>query len=213
MPVLPDICAYLVALEDRILGRTLEQVSIRNPFFLRSIEPSLESVTGRKVTGFERLGKRIAIGLSDDNWLVIHLMIAGRLQWTELGAAARKSPRTTLAIFRFDSGALSVTETGTKKRASLHVVHGRNELQNHDPGGLDVLACDLDRFAASLRRENHTLKRALTDPRILSGIGNAYSDEILHAARLVPHWAHEQARRGVDAESFRGNAGNLAPLA
>ncbi len=186
MPELPDICAYLAALDPRIRGETLERVSISNPFFLRSTEPPIESVTGRAVTDFERLGKRIAIGLADDYWLVIHLMIAGRLQWAEREAASKKPRRNTLATFAFTSGSLSVTEAGTKKRASLHVVRGREELQRHDPGGLEVLTCGEHAFATQLRRENHTLKRALTDPRIFSGIGNAYSDEILHAARLSP---------------------------
>ena len=186
MPELPDICAYLEALEHRVANGTLEDVSLLSPFFLRSAVPPLAEVIGRNVTGFQRLGKRIAIGLTGDYWLVIHLMVAGRLQWREGDSTARKTTRNTLAVLRFGSGSLIVTEAGTKKRASLHVVQGRNALAEHDPGGLEVLSCDLDAFAERMRRENRTLKRALTDPRILSGIGNAYSDEILHAARLSP---------------------------
>lgn len=186
MPELPDICAYLGALESRVAGRTLEQVTILKPFFLRTAEPPLDATFDRKVTGFRRLGKRIAIGLSGDYWLVIHLMISGRLQWQEGQASPKKPSRNTLATLRFDAGTLAVTEAGTKKRASLHVVHGGAALAQHDPGGLDVLTTDPAAFAERLRSENRTLKRALTDPRILSGIGNAYSDEILHAARLSP---------------------------
>lgn len=186
MPELPDICAYLEALEPRIGAQTLEQVSLLSPFFLRSVEPPLEDTFGLKVTGFRRLGKRISIGLAGDYWLVIHLMIAGRLQWQDVDATAKKPTRNTLAMFRFSGGTLIVTEAGTKKRASLHVVQGQDALAQHDPGGLEVLSCNFDTFAERLRHENRTLKRALTDPRILSGIGNAYSDEILHAARLSP---------------------------
>ncbi|MCP4302605.1 MAG: formamidopyrimidine-DNA glycosylase [Gammaproteobacteria bacterium] len=186
MPELPDICAYLEALEHRIAGQTLDSVSLRSPFFLRSAVPPLDATFGRTVTGIRRLGKRIAIGLSGDYSLVIHLMVAGRFQWCDAGSTARKSTRNTLAIFQFASGSLIVTEAGTKKRASLHVVQGQDALTQHDPGGLEVLSCDFDTFAQRLRLENRTLKRALTDPRILSGIGNAYSDEILHAARLSP---------------------------
>jgi len=186
MPELPDICAYIDAIERRVAGRELEAVSIRSPFFLRSTEPPLSEVAGRSVTSLRRLGKRIAIGLSGDYWLVIHLMIGGRLHWLDSGHAERKPTRNTLAVLRFASGTLSVTEAGTKKRASLHVVRGQEGLAAHDPGGLEVLDSSLDDFAGRLRGENRTLKRALTDPRILSGIGNAYSDEILHAARLSP---------------------------
>lgn len=186
MPELPDICAYLEALDARIVGRTLDEVSLRSPFFLRSALPPLDAAIGRKVTGLRRLGKRIAIGLDDDYWLVIHLMVAGRFQWLDAKKPAKKPTRNTLAILRFTSGSLTVTEAGTKKRASLHLVNGRDALAQHDPGGLEVLTCNLATFAQRIRRENRTLKRALTDPRILSGIGNAYSDEILHAADLSP---------------------------
>lgn len=186
MPELPDICAYLEALEELISGQTLDSASLISPFFLRSTAPPLDETFGRAVTGFRRLGKRIAIGLKGDYWLVVHLMVAGRLQWKDDEFAVRKPTRNTLAIFRFSGGTLIITEAGTKKRASLYVVQGQDALEQHDPGGLEVLNCDLDTFAERVRRENRTLKRALTDPRILSGIGNAYSDEILHAARLSP---------------------------
>ncbi len=186
MPELPDICAYLEALEQRLAGQALEEVTLLSPFFLRSALPPLDDVRGRTVTDLRRLGKRIAIGLTGDYWLVIHLMVAGRFQWQDVDSRAKKPTRNTLATFRFGSGTLVVTEAGTRKRASLHVVQGGSALSEHDPGGLEVLECDLDTFAERMRRENRTLKRALTDPRILSGIGNAYSDEILHAARLSP---------------------------
>lgn len=186
MPELPDICAYQDALEHRIVGRTLDQVSILSPFFLRSALPPVDETIGQTIISLRRLGKRIAIGLTEDYWLVMHLMVAGRLQWLEGDAEAKKPTRNTLALFRFSSGTLIVTEVGSKKRASLYVLHGEEALALHDPGGLEVLSCDLETFAKRLRRENRTLKRALTDPRILSGIGNAYSDEILHAAQLSP---------------------------
>lgn len=186
MPELPDICAYLDALECRIGGQELERVSLLNPFFLRSAAPPLDEILGQTVTNFQRLGKRVVIGMTNDYWLVIHLMVAGRFQWSDGDSRTKKPTRNTLALFHFAAGTLVVTEAGTKKRASLHLVHGREALQQHDPGGLEVLTTDLLTFAERIRRENHTLKRALTDPRILSGIGNAYSDEILHAARLSP---------------------------
>lgn len=183
MPELPDIRIYLEALERRIADRRLNEVKLASPFFLRSAEPPLETVVGRRVERLRRLGKRIAIGLEGDYWLVIHLMIAGRLQWRE---TARRPARNQVAAFAFDSGVLAVTEAGKKKRASLHVVQGERELAAHDPGGAEVFDVDFETFSAALTRGNHTLKRALTDPRILSGIGNAYSDEILHRARLSP---------------------------
>ncbi len=186
MPELPDICAYQKALEQRIEGYKLERVSLLNPFFLRTAEPSIDEVSGRNVTAIRRLGKRVAIGLADDYWLVIHLMIAGRFQWLDLESKPKKPTRNTLAIFEFSSGKLVVTEAGTKKRASLHLLHGEAALAQHDPGGLEVLASNFEVFAERVQSENRTLKRALTDPRILSGIGNAYSDEILHAAGLSP---------------------------
>ena len=186
MPELPDICAYQEALQQRLAGHTFKQATLLKPFFLRSVVPRLDETFDRKVCGFRRLGKRIAIGLEDEYWLVMHLMIAGRLQWLPAGSSAKKPTRNTLAVLEFDVGKLMVTEAGTKKRASLHVVRGSDALLEHDPGGLEVLDADFDSFQQRMRRESRTLKRALTDPRILSGIGNAYSDEILHAARLSP---------------------------
>jgi formamidopyrimidine-DNA glycosylase len=181
MPELPDIVVYVEALRDRIVSHRLHRVVICGPFLLRSTTPPVESVQGKTVQSVRRLGKRIAIGFEDDLWLVIHLMIAGRLRWRATGSRVAK--KGLLAIFEFDSGTLLFTEAGTQHRASLHVAAG---LQTLDPGGLEVLDAGLDAFAAALRSENHTLKRALTDPRLLSGIGNAYSDEILHRARLSP---------------------------
>ena len=178
MPELPDIVVYVEALRDRIVSHRLDRVVIRGPFLLRSTTPPVESVQGKTVQSVRRLGKRIAIGFEDDLWLVLHLMIAGRLRWR-----AKAGTKGLLAILEFDSGTLLFTEAGTQHRASLHVAEG---LQALDPGGLEVLDAHLDEFAAALRSENHTLKRALTDPRLLSGIGNAYSDEILHRARLSP---------------------------
>ncbi|MDJ0700486.1 MAG: DNA-formamidopyrimidine glycosylase family protein [Woeseiaceae bacterium] len=186
MPELPDICAYREALLDRIEGRKLLEIKLLKPFLLRTAVPPLEETLGRTVIAIRRMGKRVAIGLENDYWLVIHLMIAGRFQWIDADASPKKPTRNTLALFVFDSGTLVLTEAGTKKRASLHVVRGDEDLARHDPGGLEVLDADFVTFAETLRRENRTLKRALTDPRILSGIGNAYSDEILHAAGLSP---------------------------
>ena len=184
MPELPDITIYLEALERRVLGQPLNQLRIASPFVLRTALPPVESVRGGKVIELRRLGKRIALGLEDDHWLVLHLMIAGRLQWLE--AVARLSGKHNLAAFDFPNGTLVLTEAGTKKRASLHLVQGVEALRAHDPGGLEVLGCRLDAFAQALTSRNHTLKRALADPRLFSGIGNAYSDEILHKARLSP---------------------------
>src|SRR6266851_863963 len=178
MPELPDIVVYVEALRDRIVGRKLDRIDILGPFVLRSTTPQVESVEGRTVQEVRRVGKRIAIGFENDLWLVLHLMIAGRLRWQ-----AKAAKKGVLAILEFDSGTLLFTEAGTQHRASLHVAES---LQAFDPGGLEVLEADLDEFAAALRSENHTLKRALTDPRLLSGIGNAYSDEILHEAKLSP---------------------------
>lgn len=186
MPELPDICAYLHALEQRIVGRELQELQVMRPFFLRSVEPPLPAVAPRGVTGLRRLGKRIVIGLDGDLWLVIHLMIAGRLQWRETPAPSQKPGRNLLARLTFDCGQLSITEAGSKKRASLYIVQGCEALAEHDPGGLEVLDCGFDSFRDRITRQNRTLKRVLTDPRILSGIGNAYSDEILHAARMSP---------------------------
>ncbi len=184
MPELPDIVVYIEALEKRILGQTLEQIRIISPFLLRTAVPPLQAAEGKAVTQLRRMGKRICIGLEGDLWLVLHLMIAGRLHWKERGAKLAR-PRG-LAAFDFPNGTLLWTEAGSQKRASLHVVAGEENLHALDPGGLEVLEADLDQFAAVLKSANHTLKRALTDPRLFSGIGNAYSDEILWEARLSP---------------------------
>lgn len=184
MPELPDITIYIEALQKRILGETLEAVRLGNPFLLRTAVPPLQAVHGKKVGSVRRLGKRITIGMEDELWLVLHLMIAGRLHWVERDA--KLSGRHKLAAFDFASKALLLTEAGTKKRASLHLVHGEAALKAHNPGGLDILSADFGTFAATLTARNHTLKRALTDPRLFDGIGNAYSDEILHRARLSP---------------------------
>ncbi len=184
MPELPDITVYIEALERRIAGAPLRGIRVTNPFLLRTAEPPVAAAAGRRVTGLERIGKRIAIGLEGDLWLVLHLMIAGRLHWRPPGA---KPPgRRGLAAFGFPEGPVVLAEAGSKRRASLHVVQGRDALQALDPGGHEVFEIDGARFGALLTRENHTLKRALTDPRIFSGIGNAFSDEILHRARLSP---------------------------
>lgn len=184
MPELPDLAAYLTALEPRVVDRPLEAVSLARPFFLRSVDPPLEAAIGRPVRGLRLLGKRIVFVFEDDLYLVFHLMIAGRLRWRERGTRPRS--KVDQAAFDFPDGTLLVTEAGSRKQASLNVVRGAAALADHDPGGLDVLQSDLPSFAEALRRENHTVKRALTDPTTFSGIGNAYSDEILHAARLSP---------------------------
>jgi formamidopyrimidine-DNA glycosylase len=184
MPELPDIEAYLFGLRERILNRRLERVRLGSPFLLRTVNPPVDAAEGRVVVALRRIGKRIAIGLDNDVWLVFHLMIAGRLHWRE--PSAKLVPRRTLAALDFAEGTLTLTEAGSKRRASLHVVRGEEALNALDPGGIDVLTASFDEFKARLTAENHTLKRALTDPRTLSGIGNAYSDEILHAARLSP---------------------------
>jgi formamidopyrimidine-DNA glycosylase len=184
MPELPDVTIYLEALERRILGRTLRRATIAGPFLLRTVDPPLESVHGHTVKKLRRMGKRIAIGFDNDVWLVLHLMIAGRLHWKE--RPVKPDGRRTLAAFEFDSGTLTLTEAGTRKRASLHLLNGEAELTKLDPGGIDIFSATLDQFGARLTSANHTLKRALTDPRLFSGIGNAYSDEILHEAQLSP---------------------------
>jgi len=183
MPELPDITLYLEALEPRLVGARLQKVRLGNPFVLRTVEPSLGELEGRQVTGLQRLGKRIAIGLEGADWLVLHLMIAGRLHWKASGTRLAKGG---LAAFEFSSGTLILTEAGSKRRASLHVVRGTAALEALRPAGLEVLTASRAEFTARLLLENHTLKRSLTDPRLFSGIGNAYSDEILHAARLSP---------------------------
>ena len=184
MPELPDIAAYITALESRIVGEPVEQVRLASPFLLRTVEPPVASVEGRRVRALRRIGKRIAIGVDNDLWLVLHLMIAGRLHWKTKGAIL--SGRNQLAAFDFPGGSLVLTEAGSKHRASLHIFRGEESLQSINPGGIEIFDSNLAAFQAALTAENRTLKRALTDPRILSGIGNAYSDEILHAAQLSP---------------------------
>ncbi len=184
MPELPDISAYISALEQRIVGQPIERVRLAGPFLLRTAQPPIASVDGRLVRGLRRIGKRIAIGAEGDLWLVLHLMIAGRLHWRPPGA--KLAGRNSLAAFDFPDGSLVLTEAGTKHRASLHLLVGEEGLRSIDPGGIEVFSSDLNSFRAALSAENRTLKRALTDPRIVSGIGNAYSDEILHAAQLSP---------------------------
>src|SRR6266850_3861057 len=184
VPELPDIVVYIEALEKRILGQTLEQVRIASPFLLRTADPPLSKVEGKAVVQLRRIGKRICIGLEDDLWLVLHLMIAGRPHWKKRGV--KVAPPRGLAAFDFTNGSLLWTEAGSRKRASLHVVSGEAGLRLLDPGGLEVLEADLPRFAEVLTSANHTLKRALTDPRLFSGIGNAYSDEIFFEAQLSP---------------------------
>ena len=185
MPELPDITVYIEALDKRIIGRRLEAVRIASPFLVRTVEPPVKAAEGRRVERLRRLGKRIAIGFEGELWFVLHLMIAGRLHWGKPGAKIPGGKRG-LAAFDFADGSLGFTEAGSKKRASLHVVEGAAALAEHDPGGLEPLDADLDAFSATLISENHTLKRALTDPALFSGIGNTYSDEILHRARLSP---------------------------
>ena len=184
MPELPDITAYIDALEPRVIGQPIERIRITSPFLLRTAQPPIMSAEGRIVRELRRIGKRIAIGVEGDLWLVLHLMIAGRLHWRPPGAAL--PGRRNLAAFDFPNGSLTLTEAGTRHRASLHILTGEEGLRSIDPGGIDVFTADLAAFRAVLTAENHTLKRALTDPRVLSGIGNAYSDEILHAAQLSP---------------------------
>ncbi len=202
MPELPDISVYLEALHPRILGQRLRHVRLASPFLLRTTHPALPEAQGRAVIGLRRLGKRIVIALDGDLFLVLHLMVAGRLQWKPSGA---KIPgRLGLAAFDFSSGTLLLTEAGTKRRASLHLIQGETGLRGLDPGGLEVLQADIHSFRTVLLRENHTLKRALTDPHLFSGIGNAYSDEILHRARLSPvqltqHLDSAEAQRLFDA--------------
>jgi formamidopyrimidine-DNA glycosylase len=192
MPELPDITVYIEALEPRIVGATLKRVTVASPFLLRTAVPPISTVEGHSVIALRRLGKRICIGLGEDLWLVLHLMIAGRLHWKDRGSSptvrkgAKPSAKNRLATFDFTAGTLSLTEAGTQRRASLHLVTGEAGLRQFERGGAEVFGIDVDSFAKVLRSENHTLKRALTDPRLLSGIGNAYSDEILWEAQLSP---------------------------
>lgn len=223
MPELPDVVVYIEALEQRVLGHTLQQFDIRGPSLLRTADPPIQSIQGRKVTGLRRIGKRIVLGFDNDLWLVFHLMIAGRLHWSERRKTA--DGRRTLAAFDFDNGTLTLTEAGTRKRASLHLVRGESGLAALDPGGIDVYAASLEQFSAVLTSANHTLKRALTDPRLFSGIGNAYSDEILFHARLSPvlltqRMTPEQIKRLYEAtratltqwtENLRNESGKKFP--
>src|SRR5258708_10925854 len=184
MPELPDVCVYLEALERKVVGQPLERVQVASPFVLRSFDPPIDAATGRTVSGVRWIGKRLVLNLGDELFAVIHLMIAGRLHWR--GPGEKRKPQGVLATFLFPAGTLYFTEAGTRKRASLTLVRGEAALKALDPGGIEPLSATLEEFSAALARENHTLKRALTDPRLFSGIGNAYSDEILHAARLSP---------------------------
>ena len=184
MPELPDIAAYLSALESRIVGQSLQHVRLNSAFLLRTAQPPLASAEGRTVRELRRVGKRIVIGVEGDLWLALHLMIAGRLHWKS--PEAKLAGRRSLAGFDFPNGSLVLTEAGTKHRAALHVLQGEESLRSIDAGGIDIFSANLNLFRATLAAENHTLKRALTDPRLVSGIGNAYSDEILHAAQLSP---------------------------
>jgi formamidopyrimidine-DNA glycosylase len=202
MPELPDVVVYMEALEQRVLGHVLENFDVRGPSLLRTADPPIHSIQGHRVTGLRRIGKRIAFGFDNDLWLVFHLMIAGRLHWSEKKKTA--DGRRTLAAFDFDNGTLTLTEAGTRKRASLHLVSGEAGLTALDPGGIDVFAATLEQFSAVLTSANHTLKRSLTDPRLFSGIGNAYSDEILFHAQLSPvlltqRMTPEQIKRLYDA--------------
>jgi formamidopyrimidine-DNA glycosylase len=206
MPELPDVVVYVDALRQRILGRVLQRVNIRTPFLLRSVAPPVEAVHGKTARDVRRVGKRIAIGFEDDLWLVIHLMIAGRLHWHAAIAgskAAKTGSRNVLAVFEFDSGALVLTEAGSQRRAALHVTIGDAGLNGLHAGGLEVLDADAEAFAARLTSANHTLKRGLTDPHLFSGIGNAYSDEILHRARLSPVTLTQRLTAGEIARLYQ----------
>jgi formamidopyrimidine-DNA glycosylase len=198
MPELPDVVVYIEALQARVIGQPVEAVRLGNPFIIRTIEPSRDALLGRRVQGLRRMGKRIVFALEEDLFVVVHLMIAGRLRWRDRGAAL--PGRIGLLAFDFPTGTLLLTEAGSRRQASVHIVRGAEELQAFERGGLEVLDADLPAFAERLTAENHTLKRALTDPQIFSGIGNAYSDEILHAARLSPM---KQTRSLSDAEIAR----------
>ena len=208
MPELPDIVCYLHALETRVAGQRLERLRIASPFLLRTADPPLADLSGRAIRGVRRLGKRIVFALDDAYFVVLHLMIAGRLHWRPVAAPIPR--RAGLAALDFPNGTLLLTEASTKHRASLHVVRGERALAAHDPGGLDVLGATLEQFRAALARESHTLKRALTDPRLLDGIGNAYSDEILHAARLSPLRLTSQLTREESERLFRAARETLA---
>jgi formamidopyrimidine-DNA glycosylase len=207
MPELPDIVVYLDCLEPRVKGQALEKIRLASPFLLRTVEPPITAATGKRILGLSRLGKRIVFSLEDELFLVLHLMIAGRLHWKPAGA---KIPgKVGLAAFDFPTGTLLLTEAGTKKRASLYLVKGASELARHNPGGLEVLKADEASFRAALIKENHTLKRTLTDPRLFSGIGNAYSDEILHRARLSPLTLTQRLNPGEINKLFQATRATL----
>jgi formamidopyrimidine-DNA glycosylase len=208
MPELPDVTVYLEALDARIRGARLERLRLANPFVLRSVDPAPAEIAGREVTGLRRLGKRIVIELEGGCFVLIHLMIAGRLHWKEAGA--RLPGKIGLAALDFSTGTLTLTEAGSKRRAAIHLVRGAAALAAHDPGGLELFETDLPAFRAALTRESHTLKRALTDPRILSGVGNAYSDEILHRARLSPVRMTRQLSEDETARLFEAARATLA---
>ena len=212
MPELPDISAYITALESRIVGQSLSRIRLASPFLLRTVEPPLASAEGRTVEKLRRVGKRIAIGMTGDGdlWLVLHLMIAGRLHWRS--PDVKLAGRQNLAAFDFPNGSLVLTEAGAKRRASMHVVSGEATLNSFDAGGIDVFESDQDLFRAVLSAENHTLKRALTDPRLLSGIGNAYSDEILHEAQLSPITLTQKLTPQEWAAIVCGHEANVADL-
>jgi formamidopyrimidine-DNA glycosylase len=209
MPELPDIVVYIEALQRRMLGHVLDRVLVAGPFLLRTAAPPIESTHGHTVKAIRRIGKRIAIGFDNDIWLVFHLMIAGRLHWKD----RRVTPdgRRVSAALYFDSGTLTLTEAGTKKRASLHVVAREADLTKLDPGGIDVLSAERESFGAILTSANHTLKRALTDPHLFSGIGNAYSDEILHAARLSPVMLTQRMKPEEITQLYEATKGTLTP--
>jgi formamidopyrimidine-DNA glycosylase len=208
VPELPDVTVYVEALRERIVGARLERLRLATPFVLRSVEPPLADVVGRAASGVRRLGKRIVIALEDERFVVIHLMIAGRLHWKAAGA---KVPgKIGVAAFDFSTGTLVMTEAGTKKRAAVHLVRGEAALREHDPGGLEVFEVELAAFRAALTAESHTLKRALTDPHVFSGIGNAYGDEILHRARLSPVKLTRQLSDAEIARLFEATRGTLA---
>jgi formamidopyrimidine-DNA glycosylase len=208
MPELPDIAVYTERLADKVQGRVLQRVKVLHPFLLRTAVPPLSQAEGRSVAGIERLGKRVVLALDNGLFLVIHLMIAGRLRWLPPGG---KPPgKISLAVFEFDSGSLVLTEAGSQRRASLHVVADRAALQAMDPGGIDVMTADLATFSERLLHENHTLKRQLTDPRLFSGIGNAYSDEILHRAKLSPILLSKAMQPAQVAQLFEATRAVLA---
>ena len=207
MPELPDIAAYITALEARILGQKLEHVRLGSVFLLRTADPPLSSAEGRTVVALRRIGKRIAIGVEGELWLVLHLMIAGRLHWK--APHAKLAGRNALASFDFPNGSLVLTEAGSKRRASLYVLRGEEGLHSVDPGGVEIFSTDLDGFKAALSQENRTLKRAMTDPRLISGVGNAYSDEILHAAQLSPITLTHKLKPEEWARLFEGTRSTL----